>query len=54
MSYADTLLLLALALAFLFIILFAVKLLGNLGFIREEEELVITNNDIELVRLNNT
>ena len=53
MTYADTILLLALALVFLIIIFFIVKLLRNLGFFHQDEEIINTNNDIELGRLNN-
>ena len=53
MTYADTILLLALALVFLIIIFFIVKLLRNLGFFHQDEEIINTNNDIELDRLNN-
>ena len=53
MTYADTILLLALALVFLIIIFFIFKLLRNLGFFHQDEEIINTNNDIELGRLNN-
>ena len=53
MTYADTILLLALALVFLIIIFFIVKLLRNLGFFHQDEEIINTNNDLELDRLNN-